>query len=222
MRRAPSPGPRRPTYPSGRVGAGPATDAPRFGTTTCSPSTSGLARFTAARSAPGLEPPAASRASSTLAPTGSRTTPARRTCPTTCTTSCAAVAVAEAFGVARAVAATAELGAVPGWWCRGQRRDGRGFGARAGQRAPHPDDAEHDQREHQQRDDRPGAHARSSGDVHQDAVHADPQAGPPSRPRPWIRWFEVVDHAATLGIRRPRHTPPASICGRWDEPPSRG
>ena len=64
-----------------------AAGSPRFGRTTCSPSTSGRARFTAGQVRAWRAPPAASRASSTRDPAGSRTTPARRTWPTTCTTS---------------------------------------------------------------------------------------------------------------------------------------
>src|SRR5437762_5505075 len=55
-------------------------------TTTSSPSTSLRARFTNDRSVPGNAPPAASMASATREPVGSRTNPGRYTRPATATT----------------------------------------------------------------------------------------------------------------------------------------
>src|SRR3954469_3424908 len=59
---------------------------PRVGTTTCSPSTSGAARFTCARSAFLVAPPARMTASAIREPCASRYRPGRRTAPTTSTT----------------------------------------------------------------------------------------------------------------------------------------
>ena len=73
-----------------RTGDGTATPpppAPRAaraaGMTICWPSATGAARFTSVRSARRPGPPARSSASATRAPSGTRTSPARRTTPTT-------------------------------------------------------------------------------------------------------------------------------------------
>src|SRR3954447_3968171 len=60
--------------------------APCRGTTTCCPSRSGIARFTAARSAWAVTPPASCTAASARVPAGTRYTPGRRTSPATSTT----------------------------------------------------------------------------------------------------------------------------------------
>ena len=74
--------------PGGRRGdAGPAGPGPpRKGTTTCSPSARGAARFTCARSARRVAPPARATASAMREPFERRRSPGRRTAPTTSTT----------------------------------------------------------------------------------------------------------------------------------------
>ena len=184
-------------------------------TSTCSPSVSTRARFTVASLAFGRAPPAASTASITREPAGSRTTPGRRTLPATCTTT-------SAGGLAmrlcrrrdgRSLAVRRRRGGgcgVSGGGCGGRCRArgdrdllGRGLGT-----GQHQD----------------GAHQGGSGDQHDDGQVCRME-GVPGRRRRRVRHrgrrglvpvrSEVgVDGRRPVGTQVPRHRVPALCSSR--------
>ena len=98
-------------------------------TTTCSPSTSTRARLTLAARAAAVVPPAATTASATRDPAGSRTRPGRCTAPTTWTTTSAGAVVApgrstcgrDVAGVAPRPRRDARAASAEGWACQHQQ-----------------------------------------------------------------------------------------------------